>query len=86
MIFKDGFYFRFGMKITYMSCIVYLKNTQLTKKMYYMYNYSILYCVYDTKWVIRMCKSKNRQHNSQKKKDKRTDNDLQNIHIKLKID
>ena len=51
-----------------------------------MYNYSILYCVYDTKWVIRMCKSKNRQHNSQKKKDKRTDNDLQNIHIKLKIE
>ena len=51
-----------------------------------MYNYSILYCVYDTKWVIRICKSKNRQHNSQKKKDKRTDNDLQNIHIKLKIE
>jgi hypothetical protein len=39
----------------------------------------------DTKEVIRICKSKNRQHNGQKKKDKRTNNDLQNIHIKLKI-
>ena len=29
---------------------------------------------------------KNRQHNGQRKKDKRTNNDLQNIHIKLKID
>ena len=33
-----------------------------------------------------MRKSKNRQHNGQKKKDKRTNNDLQNIHIKVKID
>jgi len=40
----------------------------------------------DTKGVmiIRMSK-KNRQHNDNKKKDKRTNNDLQNIHIKLKI-
>ena len=29
---------------------------------------------------------KNRQHNGQKKKCKRTNNDLQNIHIKLKIE
>ena len=29
---------------------------------------------------------KNRQHNGQKKKHKRTNNDLQNIHIKLKIE
>ena len=43
--------------------------------------------VEDTKGVIRICKSKkNRQHNDQKKKDKRTNNDLQNIHIKLKIE
>ena len=28
---------------------------------------------------------KYRQHNGQKKKDKRTNNDLQNIHIELKI-
>jgi hypothetical protein len=41
----------------------------------------------DTKGVITIRKSKkNRQHNSQKKKYKRTSNDLQNIHIKLKID
>ena len=32
-------------------------------------------------------KTKNRQHNGQKKKKyKRTNNDLQNIHIKLKIE
>ena len=36
----------------------------------------------DTKGVIRIRKSKkNRQHNSQKKKYKGTNNDLQNIHI-----
>ena len=41
----------------------------------------------DTKEVIRIRQSKeNRQHNDQKKKGKRTNNDLQNIHIKLKID
>ena len=40
----------------------------------------------DIKGVIIIHKSKkNRQHNGQKKKDKRTNNDLQNIHIKLKI-
>ena len=38
----------------------------------------------DTKEVI--CKSKDRQQNGQKKKDKRTYNDLQNIHVKLKIE
>jgi hypothetical protein len=41
----------------------------------------------DTKWVIRIPKSKkNGQHNGQKEKYKRTNNDLQNIHIKLKIE
>jgi hypothetical protein len=40
----------------------------------------------DTKGVIRILISKkNRQHNGQKKKYKMTNNDLQNIHIKLKI-
>jgi len=39
----------------------------------------------DSKGVIRIRISKNRQHNGQKKKYKRTNNDLQNIHIKLKI-
>ena len=41
----------------------------------------------DTKRIIRIRKSKKiRQHNGQKKKDKRTNNDLQNIHIKLNIE
>jgi hypothetical protein len=41
----------------------------------------------DTKGVIRIRKSKkNRQHNDQKKKDKKTNKDLQNIHIKQKIE
>ena len=42
----------------------------------------------DTKGVIRICvsKKKKRQHNGQKKKYIRTNNDLQNIHIKLKIE
>jgi hypothetical protein len=41
----------------------------------------------DTKGVIRIHKlKKDRQHSGQKKKDKRTNNDLQNIHIKLEIE
>ena len=41
----------------------------------------------DTKGVIRIhISKKNRQHNGQKKKYKRTNSDLQNIHIKLKIE
>ena len=38
----------------------------------------------DTKGIIRICVSKkNRQHNGQKKKHKSTNNDLQNIYIKI---
>ena len=41
----------------------------------------------DTKEIIRIRKSKkDRQHNGRKKKDKMINNDLQNIHIKLKIE
>ena len=41
----------------------------------------------DTKGVIRIrISKKNRQHNGQKKKYKGTNNDLQNIHTKLKIE
>ena len=36
--------------------------------------------------VTRIRKSKNRQHNGQKKRDKRINNDPQNTHIKLKIE
>jgi hypothetical protein len=40
----------------------------------------------DQREVIRIRKSnQDKQHNGQKKKYKRTNNDLQNIHIKLKI-
>ena len=38
----------------------------------------------NTKGAIRICISKNRQHNGQKKKYKRTNNDVQNMRIKLK--
>ena len=41
----------------------------------------------DTKGAIRIRKSrKDRQHNGKKKRDKRTNNHLQNMHIKLKIE
>ena len=41
----------------------------------------------DTKGVIRIrISKKNRQNNGQRKKYKRTNNDLQNIHRKLKIE
>jgi hypothetical protein len=41
----------------------------------------------ETKVVIRIRKTKkDRQYNVRKKKDKRTNNDLQNIHLKLKIE
>ena len=41
----------------------------------------------DTKGVIRIrISKKNRQHSGKKKNYKRTNNDLQNIHIKLMIE
>ena len=41
----------------------------------------------DTNWLIRIrIPKKNRQHNGQKKINKRTNNDPQNIHIKPKIE
>jgi hypothetical protein len=40
----------------------------------------------DANMVIRIRKSENRQPNGLKKKYKRTNNDLQNIHIKLKTE
>jgi hypothetical protein len=40
----------------------------------------------NTKGAIRNYISKNRQHNGKKKKHKRTNNDGENIHIKLKIE
>jgi uncharacterized protein YsxB (DUF464 family) len=45
-------------------------------------------CVYVCMCVFGCCMvlKKDRQHNGQNKKYKRTNNDLQNIHIKLKIE
>jgi hypothetical protein len=40
----------------------------------------------DTKGVSRIRKSKDRQHNGQKKNDKMTNNDLHNTTRKLKIE
>ena len=40
----------------------------------------------DIKGVIRIRISKNRQHNGEQKKYKKTNNELQNIHVKLKIE
>ena len=48
---------------------------------------NIIFVCEDTKEVIRIRKLKQeRQHNGQKKKYKRTNIDLQNIDIKLKIE
>ena len=42
---------------------------------------------FNTKEAIRICISKkNRHHNGQKKKYKKTNNGLENMHIKLKIE
>jgi hypothetical protein len=40
----------------------------------------------DAKGVIRVRKSKDRQHNDHAKKKTGTNNDIQSIHIKLKIE
>ena len=40
----------------------------------------------NTKWGIRIRILNDRQHNGQKKKYQKTNNDLQNIHIELRIE
>jgi hypothetical protein len=55
-------------------------KSQLNVPMYYYEKFE------DTKGVIRNRKLKDRQHNGQKKNDKRTINDLQTLHRKLKIE
>jgi hypothetical protein len=56
---------------------------------YSKYNLNLCYMIIkfeDTKGVIRIrISKKSRQHNGRKKKYKRTNNNLQNIYIKLKI-
>ena len=58
-------------------------HIEIYKIFYYIsFDYSSLY----TKKLLYIHKlKKNRRHNGQKKKDKKTNNNLQNIHIKLKI-
>ena len=60
-----------------------IKNVGLTKMIYMLMKEAFE----DTKGVIRIhIPKKNRQHNGQKKKYKRANNDLQNIQIKLEIE
>jgi hypothetical protein len=61
---------------------------QLVEDIQYLVEGTNKYFIFeDTKGVIRICiLKKNRQHNGQKKKYKRINNDLQNIPIKLKIE
>ena len=71
------------------TSVVYLNQKKyLNKEIYLVSNSNSKTQEYfeDTKGVIRIRKSKNRQHNGQKKKYKKTNNDLQNNHIKLKIE
>jgi hypothetical protein len=69
-------------------CII--QNLFSTNKLYFIYylkHEAMQEELEDTKEVIRICKlKKNIQHNGQKKKGKRTKHDLQNIHIKVKIE
>ena len=71
LMIYDGLY-----ATMYFQVIVRRKKKKSNKK-----------CLKIPKWVIKIRKSmKSRRHNDQKKKDKRTNNDLPNIHIKLKIE
>jgi len=62
--------------------------TNHVKEIVYLYMESTMQEEFeDTKWVIIIqISKKNRQHNGQNKKYKGTNNDLQNIHIQLKIE
>jgi hypothetical protein len=51
-----------------------------------MAKYIYIYGVGDPKGLSERNSKKNRQHNDQKTKYERTNNGLQNIHIKLKIE
>jgi len=58
----------------------------MLKNRYHYYNRPLIEEFENTKGVIRIRKlKKNEQHNDQKKKYKRTNNDLQNIHHILNI-
>ena len=66
-------------------CSLMLNNNFIKKKIIKLVYKKSLILV--SKWAIRIrISKKNRQDNGQKKKDKRTNNDQQNIHIRLKIE
>jgi len=73
--------------IIFYPLLIYLYYYQVMVYVYLMYPPVRKKSLKDTKGVIRIrISKKNRQHNRQKKKYKTTNNDLQNIHIKLKIE
>ena len=80
------------MNIIFLSCFFCISRFKWSHKIlrsYYAMGLSsvrLLRVLRETKGVIIIRKSKNRQHNGQKKMYKRTNNDIQNIHIKLKIE
>ena len=73
---------------TFRSTPERMVQTEVSIKKYYVISWFYLKEeLEDAKEVIRIRLSKkNTQHNDQKKKYKRTNYDLQNIHIKLKIE
>ena len=65
----------------------YLNIYLLNLNIYTLFNCCDTKELEDTRKLTRVRKSKkDRQHNGQKKKYKRKNNDLQSIHIKLKIE
>ena len=70
------------MNIPYHNIVLFVCN-KMTNSKHHTLNY--IYIKFeDSKGIIRIRKSKERQHNGQKKKEKRTNNDLQNITQKTK--
>ena len=70
-------------------CLTRIRNCLPFASTFFLFCFSHVYLssFEYTKEAIRIIISKkNRQHNDQKKKYKRTNNDLQHIHIKLKIE
>ena len=79
-----------GLVVIQMSILtwndLYLYCWYLTKNVTVVCVCKVIDAVYNYFLSIKKSSKKDRQHNVQKRKDKRTNNDLQNIHIKLKIE
>jgi hypothetical protein len=64
-----------------------IQNTNICNGIFHILFFKAQEEIEDTKGVIRICLSKKiRKHNCQNRKYKRANTDLQNIHIKLKIE